>query len=239
MQTQTAELRAARAEQANIEREFAQLVDDIAAQPAADVSLADVFYADTKARAALARGDIEDAIAFARQGADLLGALKDKGSETQGTLNFLAEQLRKVAAEASAQQVEAELIDVEQAQQGLDELERRFDAFKVAAEQKGKETGQAFMAALRAELAGADLAAGIGDRLASLPAQVREQMTEINAELASAGRQGAADYTAALAAGLNTEVEPPTVRAPRVIRDGNSFSDGTDFRAALDKRGGK
>ena len=64
-------------------------------------------------------------------------------------------------------------------------------------------------------------------------------MAAVNAELSTAGRQGAADYTAALQEGLRTEVEPPTVRPPRIIRDGNSFSDGTDFREALDKRGGK
>lgn len=157
LKTETDQLRKARSEQSSIEKEFANLVDDIRKPEPSDVSLADVFYADTKARAALAQGDIEASIRFAREGADLLGQLKEKGTETQGTLGFLAEKLQAVATEAAGKKVDAELIDVDQAQAALDGFKNKLGALKTDAATEGTAIGKALVSAITAELAAANL----------------------------------------------------------------------------------
>ena len=156
---ETAERQAARAEQAQIEREFAALVKDVTTPEKTDVSLADVFYADTQARAALAQGDIEASIAFARQGADLLGRLKQEGTETEGTLGFLAKKLQDVAREASQQKVALEVVDVDQAEAGVEGIKNKLAALESDAVTIGSQIGKAFVAALNTELGAATITA--------------------------------------------------------------------------------
>lgn len=236
---ETSELRAARREQSSIEQEFTDLVKSVTEVEPSDVSLGDVFLADTQARAALAAGDIELAIDKAREGADLLGALKDKGTETQGTLGFLAEQLKKVATEAAGQKVDAEIIDEDQAKQAVANVKTQLEQLKTDAVKAGTEAGQALVTSLQAALSGTDIVGPLQARLQGLPEVVRTATAQTNAQLTAAGTQGGADYVAALQTQLATEVQAPAVSVPQIRRNGNSFSDGTDFREAVDRRGSR
>lgn len=212
---ESAELRAARSEQAQIENEFKSLAENIATPEVDDVSLADVFLSNTRARAAAERGEIDEAIAFARQGADLLGKLKEEGTETSGTLGFLAGQLQEVANQAAGQKVDAELIDEQQAQEAVANVKEQLEVLKSEVVKAGQEAGTALVASMSAAI------------------------LEASGQLKAAGTQAGADYVNGLKEQLATEVEAPAVRAPQVSRQGNSFTDGTDFREAVDRRGSR
>lgn len=155
---QTAELRAARSQQAAIEREFKGLVDEITSPgPLENVTLLDVFVKIREAATAAAGGQADEAIAKARTGGDLLTRLKDKGTETQGTLRFLAEQLQRIASEAAGQRAELELLDVEQAQGALDDLSNKLGALQADAVKQGQAAGRAFVDALQIEINNAQI----------------------------------------------------------------------------------
>jgi hypothetical protein len=157
LSTQTAELRSARNAQKGIEAEFRGLVDSITKPEQGDVFLLDVFEAIRKSKFALDSGEIEEAINQARAGGDLLGQLKDKGTETQGTLTFLAKQLQTVATAAAKKRTAAELIDVKQAEGALDGLANKLGALKTDAAQQGTAIGKALLSAIQVELDGAAL----------------------------------------------------------------------------------
>ena len=190
---EVAEFEAAQKRQARIAREFSDLYDDIT-QPdldPEDVSLGDVFLAQRRAAAASERGEAEQAVEIARQGFDLLELLKEKGTETGGTLQFLAGQLKKVAEVAAAQDVSREQTQVDAAKRAFAELQKQADFLKANAPAAGKEYAQAFLQGARDELAGAQLPA---------PA-----------------------------------VSAPARSSTPIFRDGNSFSDGTDFGTAIER----
>lgn len=154
---ETAELAAARRAQASIESEFAGLVDSVTAPAPGDVFLLDVFEAIRKSKFALDTGELDQAIALARTGGDLLGQLKDKGTETQGTLQYLAQQLQTVATEAAQERTAAELVDVEQAQAAFDEIKAQAEILKTTAPAAGTDYARAFVAAMQAEFAATTL----------------------------------------------------------------------------------
>lgn len=151
------ELKRARADMVKIETEFSQLLENITALDEQDVFLGDVFGKINQGAAAAARGESERALTLARQGGTLLEQLKQKGTETDGTLRFLAESLRRVATEAGQQRVRAELVDVDQAEQAFQSIKGKLDALKTEAATQGTDIGRAVVAAIRAELEVADL----------------------------------------------------------------------------------
>lgn len=149
---ETAELKAARAEQVSVEQEFAQLRESVTTTKKEDVTGLDVQAATLEARRKLAAGDAEGAINAARQGGDLLKQLHEQGEEAGYVLSFLAKGLEEVAVKASQKNVDAELIDAEQAQAGLDNLTGKMQVFTSNAATLGVQAGQAFVAAFQAEL---------------------------------------------------------------------------------------
>lgn len=194
---ETAELRRAKVEQLTIEQEFQRLVDEIAKPEDQDVSAIDVSLKQKQAAAAAEAGDTEKAIKLAREGGEMLEALKKKGTETGGTLGFLAEELQRVAVAASQSQVAGEQEDVRLAGGALKTMEAQVSQMKATAEAAGAEAGTAYARAMQ------------------------EAMGRFN-------------------------LDPPKVNqsAPRIRRNGDSFSDGTDFtepglRREIEKRGGK
>lgn len=189
---ETAELRRARAEQLGVEKEFQQLVDDITKPEKKDVGLGDVFGANNQARAALDKGDSEAAIKLAREGGEMLTRLKEKGTETQGTLAFLAKQLQDVANKASASSTEKEGKDVDLAKNTLATMQKQIEVMKNTAKDAGAAAGAAYAEAMQAAMSQAAL-------------------------------------------------QPPPVAsaAPKITRNGNSFSDGTDWRREVEARGTK
>jgi chromosome segregation ATPase len=152
LQTETAELAAARREQASIEQQFKQLKDDITAPPKGDVFLADVFNQINQAQRALNQGSADEAIRLAQQGGDLLGQLKEKGTELPAVLGYLADRLAKVANAASEQKVDAELVDTEAAKAQLASVEGQMKQFVEQSKQMGAEAGKAFVEAMQAQL---------------------------------------------------------------------------------------
>jgi hypothetical protein len=156
---ETAELTRARAEQKSIETEFQNLVNTITQPAQGDVFLLDVFEAIRKSKFALDSGEIEQSIALARQGGDLLGQLKEKGTETQGTLGFLAKQLQTVATEAAKKRTSTELVDKTAAQNAVDTLSAQAQILKDTAPAAGSEYARAFLEAMAAEFAATTLPA--------------------------------------------------------------------------------
>lgn len=156
---ETKELEKARKAQLDIEKEFKGLVQEITAPPPGEVFLVDVFNQINQARAALERGETDQAVTLARQGGDLLGALKDKGTETQGTLSFLAKQLQTVAKTAADTKVDAEIVDVDQAKAAFATIQQQADILTATAPAAGSAYAQAFLEAMRAELTATTLPA--------------------------------------------------------------------------------
>jgi chromosome segregation ATPase len=154
---ETRELAAARRAQGKIEDEFKTLVQEITQPEQADVGLADVFGKINQAAAAASRGQTDAAIALARQGGDQLRQLKEKGTEADGVLKFLAERLQAVAGEAAKQETQVEIIDVEKAKQGFDLVSQRLGQLKSEAATEGQAIGRALVAGIQAEVRAADL----------------------------------------------------------------------------------
>jgi len=67
-------------------------------------------------------------------------------------LSYLAKGLEEVATKASQSKVDAELIDAEKAQAGLDQLTGKMQIFTGNAAALGAQAGKAFVAAFQAEL---------------------------------------------------------------------------------------
>lgn len=148
---ETSELRKARRDQQSIEQEFANLVRDITAVPDEDVSLGDVFSRINQGAAAVERGELGKAVELSREGADLLGKLKEEGTETTGTLKFLAQELQRVATAAAAGEVAQEETDVAKAQQAFDNIKQQAEILKETAPEAGTEYARAFLAAMTEE----------------------------------------------------------------------------------------
>jgi len=149
---QTDELRAARAEQASIEEEFAQLRADVTAPASEDISGLDVQTKALEARRKLAEGDTEAAIKAAREGADLLRDLKAEGDEAGFVLGFLADELGRVAKEAAKEQADAEVLDVAKAAESFNVVTSKLKLLKSEAAQAGTEIGQAVVQSIQTEL---------------------------------------------------------------------------------------
>lgn len=159
---QTSELRAARAEQVSVEKEFQRLREDVTSVSAGDdLSGLDVQTKALEARRRLAEGDAEGAIKAARQGAELLRDLKDEGDEAGVVLGFLADQLGKVANEAAKQQADTEVLDVAKEAEKFNVITAKLRQIEKEAEAIGQgigtTTGKAIVATLQAELDAATL----------------------------------------------------------------------------------
>lgn len=151
LEQETKELEKARKDQAAIEKEFKNLVDDITAPPQKEVFLIDLFNQINQARAALEGGETDQALTLARQGGDLLGQLKEKGTETQGTLSFLAKQLQRIGVEAAQTKVDAEIVDVDQATKAFATIQQKADILTQTAPAAGSAYAKAFLDAMRVE----------------------------------------------------------------------------------------
>lgn len=145
----------ARKDQLRIEQEFQDRLEDITGKDLKpeDVSLGDVSLQQRRAAAAAERGESEEAVKLAREGFDLLDLLKEKGSETSGTLKSLAEQLKKVAVEASAENVKKEDTELDKAKAAFAGLQKQADFLKANAPKAGSEYAQLFLEGARQELA--------------------------------------------------------------------------------------
>lgn len=152
LKSQTAELESARREQLQIEEEFARLEKDVTATDKDTVTGLDVQIKALEARRLLAEGNAEGAVQAAKDGGDLLRALKDQGDEAGYVLSFLAKQLGEVANQAAAEKTQAEFIDVEQAQSGVDLVTGKLEAFSQNAKNLGATAGKSFVEAFTAEL---------------------------------------------------------------------------------------
>ncbi len=144
---ETQELEAARRAQLQIEEEFAQRFKDITTrdlQPE-DVNLGDVFGAQRRAAAAAAEGDAESAASIAREGFDLLELLQEKGTETAGTIQFLARELKRAATEAAASDVASEQTQVDQAAAAFAEAQKQADLLRANAPQLGSDFALAWL----------------------------------------------------------------------------------------------
>lgn len=146
---QTRELQTARNQQVSIEREFAQLREDINTKPVEDVTGLDIQTKVLEARRRLAAGDAEGAIRSAQQGAALLRQLQSQGEESGYVLSFLAKQLETVANKAAQTQVDIELVDEQKAQAEFDGVKNKADALKSDMVTTGSELGKAFVAAIQ------------------------------------------------------------------------------------------
>ncbi len=137
--------------QLDIEEEFNALIKDVSTPDltAEDVSLIDVSLKQREAAAALERGESEKAIELAREGADLLQLLDEKGSETGGTLKFLAEQFKRVAVDAAQAQVDVEQGDLDQAVQTFAQFQQQADQLVAEAKTQGFKYGQEFNAGVQ------------------------------------------------------------------------------------------
>lgn len=144
LKQETAELRSARQEQLAIEREFAQLRKSIT-EPEKETSLVDVALKQRQASAALERGEAEKAIELSREGADLLGRLKEQSGQSSVAMGFFAKQLEKVANQAAAQNVEKELLDAEKVKAEVAEAVSALGEIEVAMKEKGAAAAKAFL----------------------------------------------------------------------------------------------
>lgn len=172
---QTAELRAARAEQESIEQEFARLRDDVTAPDAADVTGLDVQIKALEARRRLQQGDAAGAIDAARAGSDLLRDLSSQGEEAGFTLGFLADQLAKVAREASAEKTETEILDVAREAEKFNVLTEKLERIKGEAAEQGTEIGRAVVANINAELRAADFGEVISSGIRDVARQLEKE----------------------------------------------------------------
>ncbi len=142
LKQQRREYNDARRDQIAVEREFQRLIEDVTGADVSveDVTLGDVFGKLNQAQSASERGNLEEAVTLALQGADYLTLLKEKGTETQGTLGFLATQLSQVANQAAAARVEVEQGDVTNAEA----VEQSLKGQIAAIEKIGENTGTAY-----------------------------------------------------------------------------------------------
>lgn len=177
---QTRELQAARAAQKSIEAEFKNLVEEITAPDIEEVGLAEVFGSINQAAAAASRDQSDQALALARRGAEQLRLLKEKGTELDGVLKFLAERLQAVAQEAAAQKTKIEIIDQQQALEAFANLETGLANLKSKAATEGTEIGRALVAAIQAEINASDL--GLPDAVASGINSYRKQLEQLGAK---------------------------------------------------------
>lgn len=102
---------------------FNSLFNDITAPDAKeneDVSILDVDLLTVQAQAAKGAGNYDEAIAKAKQGFDLLKQMKEAGTLTDGVLEYMAENLKKIGVEAG----NADLADL---QIKLDKEKAAFD----------------------------------------------------------------------------------------------------------------
>lgn len=192
---ETADLRKARAEQKQIQDEFDDLVKDVTEVEDEDVGLGDVFGKINQGAAAVERGEFGKAVELAREGGDLLGKLKEEGTETTSTLKYLAEQLRKVAVEASAQTVGNEEEEKKVAAARLQTYNAQLEVLKNTAKDQGAAAGLEYMEAMQAAMSRFDLTLPAPRDIA--PAQARRSVS------------------------------------------GSAYTDGTDFRQAVDAVGPK
>lgn len=149
---ETEELRKAKAEQLKIQQDFQNLVDEIARPEIEDVGLGDIFGAINRANAELERGQTDNAVKTARDGADLLKRLKDEGTESAAVLKFLAEQLQNVANKAGDQNVSKESEDVRVAGGVLKTYEAQLAVMQGTAKVAGNAAGIAYFEAMQAAM---------------------------------------------------------------------------------------
>lgn len=123
---ETAELRAARAEQASIEREFASLVEEIAGETQ-DANIIDTNYLKFQAQQALNQGNLDDAIEKARAAGEMLRDLRQAG-EGGFELKFLAKELERIANAATGNRVNNELFDLQQAKNSVNAIKKELEA---------------------------------------------------------------------------------------------------------------
>lgn len=196
LREETAELDKARKAQLDVERDFAALREEITRPDQAEVYLGDVSLIQRQAQVALERGETEQAIKLARQGGDLLGLLKEKGSESQQVLAYFARQLEAVAKTAAQTDVAKEALDAQKIEEQVALATAHLAQLTYVMKNEGAKAGQAFIDELTRVITAAPLPA---------PTVAAPSVSARN--------------------------------APRVQSDGASFSDGTDYRAPLDKAG--
>lgn len=112
---------------------FNSLFNDITAPDAKenkDVNILDVAHATTQAKTANRDGNYDEAIVKAKQGFDLLNQMKEAGTLTDGVLEYMAENLRKIGQEAgNADLANLQVqVDKEKAQGSMTEAQRAMQA---------------------------------------------------------------------------------------------------------------
>lgn len=119
-------------EREDIEAEFSEFVDRIRSGPdlGEELSFLDVAALGSKARQALAAGDLEGAIALSREAAEGLEAIQEAGDRNTLALSGMAEQIAAVAREAAAARESAAEQQVAEIQQTIDELVARAEALR-------------------------------------------------------------------------------------------------------------
>ncbi len=125
---ETAELRAAKTEQATVVKEFGDLVKQITGRQV-EPSSVQASLLQKQAQAALEQGDIDTALEKARESKQMLldlAAAGEKGVE----LGFIAKELEKIATAATTTRVGKELIDVQGATESLNTIKAQIDALK-------------------------------------------------------------------------------------------------------------
>lgn len=128
LSAETAELRRAKTEQAQILREFSGLLDDLT-RPQRDLTSLDASLLQRQAAAALDRGEIDTAIDKAQQAKQVLIDLKAQGEEGI-ELGFIARELERVVQAATQRRVDQELIDVQGATTQIRAIEAELDRLK-------------------------------------------------------------------------------------------------------------
>lgn len=123
LEQETAQLRAAKQQQAAIVREFDALADELAGQQR-DANIIDAAYLQRQAQASLEAGRVDEAIEKARAAGDMLRDLKAAG-EDGIELGYLAKQLQQIAQAATQARVDQELIDVQQATRDVDSIKAK------------------------------------------------------------------------------------------------------------------
>lgn len=122
---ETAQLRAAKTEQASIVQEFEQLLQDVSGQQQ-DANIIDANYLARQAQAALDNGNLDEALKKAREAGDMLRELKKDG---QGgiDLTYLAKQLKTIGESVGQTRVNKELIDVQAATKSVEDIGKMLD----------------------------------------------------------------------------------------------------------------
>lgn len=192
LKKETADLKAARAEQTKVEAEFQNLVTAVTSPVDDDVGLIDVFQKINEAARALEDDQAELAINLARQGGGFLENLAKQGDESSAQLGFLARRLQAIARAAAQERVDVELVDEEKAAAALDGVKNKLEALSSDAAKAGTAAGKAFVDALQVELDAANpelpqLSARLEQRLATLPEGVAATIPNVQNSLEKSG----------------------------------------------------